>query len=120
MNLNLLFKELVMDSGVLGLLTVGLVYALTHSGPFIIGLAILGVVLVALGGGAAGQAPAGGMEDANGSGLDMMDGNMDVWPGPSWPGTSPDIPVRVRILFYGIGLVGWSVAALGLFTSSLH
>ncbi|ELY88302.1 hypothetical protein [Natrialba taiwanensis] len=115
MDLTRLLKPLVMDTGVLGLLTVGLVYALTYSGPFILGLAALGVLLVALGGGAAAQAPAGGSGYNDDSGLHLMGDDMDIW-----PGSSPNLSVRVRLLFYGIGLVGWSLIVLGLFSSSLH
>lgn len=115
MNLTRLLKPLATDTGVFGAVTVGLVYGLTHSGALILGLAGLGVLCIALGGGTAGQVPSGGAGYAEDSGLGMMVEDMGIW-----PGSSSDIPVRVRLLFYGLGLLLWSLTVLGLFSSRLH
>ena len=115
MSLTRVLKPLALNTGVFPLLTVGLAYGLTHSGALILGLAGFGVFCIALGGGTAGQVSAAGAGFAENTGLGMMVEDMGIW-----PGSSSDISTRARLLFYGVGLVLWSLVVLGLFSSSLQ
>lgn len=49
------------------------------------------------------------------SGVGMMADDSGVW-----SGMSSDTSVRVRLLFYGPGLLLWSCTVLGLFSSRLQ
>ncbi|OVE84556.1 hypothetical protein B2G88_09135 [Natronolimnobius baerhuensis] len=121
MDLTQLLKPLARDTGVIGGGTVGLAYGLTHSGVVILGLAGLGIFCMALGGGTTGHggtsgvAPMGRIGHDEGSEVRKMTEHMEFW-----PGVSSDIPVRARLLFYGFGLLFWSITVLGLFSSRLH
>lgn len=106
---------MAVDTGILGLVTVGLVSGLTRSGALVLLTAGVGVLCIALGGGTAGRVGAGGTGYAEDTGLEMMVEDMDIW-----PGASSDVPVRARLVFYGLGLVAWSLTVLGLFGSSLR
>ncbi|QCC60632.1 hypothetical protein [Natrinema thermotolerans] len=121
MNLTRLLKPLVRDTGVIGGVTVGLVYGLTHSGAVIVGLAGLGILCIGVGGGTTGHGGTSGFAALGRTGHDEssevrnMTRHMELW-----PGVSSDMPVRVRLLFYGLGLLFWSLTVLGLFSSRLH
>ncbi|ADD07009.1 uncharacterized protein Nmag_3459 [Natrialba magadii ATCC 43099] len=115
MNLRRLVKPLVMDTCVLGVLTVALVYGLTRSGLLIVGLAGLGIICIAVGGGTAGQVTSGqsGYGEYGEVGTPVDDTGI-------WSGVSPDAPFQVRLFFYGVGLVLWSLIVLRLFSSNLQ
>lgn len=104
-----------MDTCVLGVVTVAFVYGLTHSGVLILGLAGLGVICIAVGGGTAGQVTSGesGYGEYGELGTTVDDTGI-------WPGVSSDTPFQVRLFFYGIGLVLWSLVVLRLFSSNLQ
>lgn len=114
MNFRRLAESAVRDTLVSGVLTVGLAYVLTHSGVLMLGLAGVGLLLVALGGGTAGRVPASGAASAETRGLSSMVEDMGIW------SASSDVPVRTQLVFYGAGLVLWSLIVLGTFRSSLH
>ncbi|WP_076145491.1 hypothetical protein [Natrinema saccharevitans] len=121
MNLTRLLKPLARDTGMIGGVTVGLAYGLTHSGAVILGLAGLGILCIAVGGGTTGHGGTSGFAAADRIGHDeSSEASMMTEHLESWPGVSSDIPVRVRLLFYGLGLLFWSLTVLGLFASRLH
>jgi len=121
MGLTRLLKPLVRDAVVVGGVTVAVAYAFTHSGAVILGLAGLGLLCMGIGGGATGSGGTSGMGSMEQIGNDqgnearMMTEHMEYW-----PGISSDMPVRMRLLFYGLGLLFWSLTVLGLFSSGLH
>ncbi|UPV76508.1 hypothetical protein M0R89_18410 (plasmid) [Halorussus limi] len=110
-----LLRPLALDAGLLGLLTVGGASALTRSGALVLALAGAGVLCIALGGGTAGQVSASGSAFAENAGLGAMVDDMGIW-----PGSGSGVSGRVRLLFYGVGLVTWSVVVLVAFSSHLR
>lgn len=105
MNLKPLSKPLLIFTCFLALLTVGAVYLATYSGPYMLGLVGVGVFLAALGGGAAGQNGIGGA--GHSEEREMTAGDTGLW-----AYTRTDTSFRVNLLFYGSGIVLWSVVVL--------
>jgi hypothetical protein len=113
-----LWKPLLLYTGLLGLLTVGPVYLATYSGFAIVVLAGAGVVLAALGGGAAGAADGSGVE--HGPSGRSKGGEPE---GPEATGLMPytdvDTPFRVNLFFYGLGVLVWSLVVLSTLRDTL-
>ncbi|MFC5971176.1 hypothetical protein ACFPYI_07500 [Halomarina salina] len=110
MNLKPLLKPLLLHTGLLALLTVGAVYLATHSGLYMLALAGSGVVLAALGGGAAGQTNFGSNAEeaelvADGTGF--------------FPEAITDGSLRFVLLFYGVGVLVWSIVVLSTLGDTL-
>ena len=86
-------------------LTVGVAYFAFSSGPTLLLLAGAGVLLVVLGAGEAGATPAAGVEAAE-------DAEMSTEGMQLVPGSGANYSLRVKLLFYGIGLVIWPLVGL--------
>lgn len=105
MNIKPLWKPFTLYAGLLGLLTVGTVYLVTHSGL---------LLLVVLGGGTAGPTSASGAEHADDAVAGMMVEDMGLWPN-SYAGSS----LRVVLLLYGLGVFLWSLIVLVTLSETL-
>ena len=115
MELKPLWMPLVLYTGLFGILTVGGVYLATHSGLHILVVAGVGLLFVALGGGAAGRAgTTSHVEDASLEWEETDASSPALW-SPLQAGPSP----RVILLFYGFGLFLWSLVVLGTFRETL-
>ncbi len=98
-----------------GAITVGCVYFLTYSGLYTVVAAGVGLLLVILGGAASittGPTFVEGADEAAISGT-MTEENQ-FHPSPA------DFDTRTVLLFYGLGLVLWSVLVLTFFRSGLQ
>lgn len=107
-NLQSLWKQLVLYTGLLGPLTVGVTYLATHSGLYMLILAGGGLLFVALGGGHAGRTSAGGAEHAGERGGT----HMTVENGSLWSPTNTDTSLHLTLLFYGFGVFLWTPVVL--------
>lgn len=87
--------------------TVGVAYLVFSSGLTLLLLAGAGVLLVVLGAGEAGAAPASGVGMAEDSEMGGLTEGMEMLP---W--SSSDLSLRVKMLFYGLGLLVWPLAGL--------
>ncbi|RDZ47260.1 hypothetical protein C5B91_06255 [Haloferax sp. Atlit-10N] len=115
MNLDALLKPVLLYTGLLGLLTVGGVYFATHSGLYMLGLTGAGVLLVVLGGGAAGQMGPSNVEHAGEKGGT----NRVVSNAGLWSPVETDTSLRLTLLFYGAGLFLWSLVVFGVLRDTL-
>lgn len=105
MDLNALWKPVVLYMGLLGFLTVGALHFATHSGLVVLFGGIGGgLVLVTLSVGTTGPTDGGGFE--NDEGLDATGG---------WLGADTNTQHSLPLLFYGFGLLLWSVTVLVTF-----
>lgn len=115
MNIRGIARIVALYTVIVGGVTVGGVYVLSHSGLYIVVVAAAGLFLVGLGGGSVGAvsaSTAGGTEEAEIS--QMMDRNLGL--GPSTKGFG----ARLVLILYGIGLVFWSIIVLNFFRSGLQ
>ena len=110
MNLKPLLKPVLLYTGLLALPTVGAVYLATHSGLYMLVLAGSGAVLASLGGGAAGSMTA--HPDAETSDLISDDGGFS-------PGAVTNTPPRIALVFYGVGVLLWSLVVLSTLGDTL-
>ena len=115
MNVKSLWKPFSLYAGLLGLLTVGTIYLVTHSGLFILVLAGMGLLLVVLGGGTASPMSPSGAEHAEQIGGGLMIEDTGLWP-HSYVTTS----LRGILLFYGVGLFLWSLIVLATLGTTLR
>jgi hypothetical protein len=106
MNLTSLWKPFVLYTCLLGLLTVGAVYFATYSGVYMLGLVGAGVLLVALAGGSASTMSTGALDHAE----DPHQSQSDTTGIAAY--TSTDTPLRINLLFYGVGVLLWSLTVL--------
>jgi hypothetical protein len=113
MNLKTLWKPFVLYTGLLGLLTVGAVYYATYSGVYMLGLAGAGVLLVALAGGRASTMSTGSLDNAE----DPHQPESDTTGIAAY--TSTDTSIRINLLFYGAGVLLWSLVVLGTLYETL-
>ena len=98
-----------------GALTVGCVYLLTHSGLYTVVTTGVGLLLVVLGGAAGGTVSGSLVEGADEAAISgTMAEDMQLRPSPG------DFGTRVVLIFYGVGLVLWSVIVLTVFRSGLR
>jgi len=88
----------------LGLLTVAVTYVATYSALSMLGLAGAGVLLAAVGGGAAGSGSAYAGEHTDG------DRSLEVV--PLWGGEHSVTSLRLVLAFYGAGVCLWSLVVL--------
>lgn len=112
MALTVLWKPVLLYTGLLGLLTVGTIYLTTHSGLFVLVLAAGGLLLVVLNGGTTGRTSLGGVEHSDEGGAEFEGAGLI-------PQTSTDVPLRLTLLFYGLGVFLWSVVVLFTLTGTL-
>lgn len=113
MNLTDLWKPIVLFTGLLGLLTVGTVYLATYSGFAMVALAGAGVLLTALGGGAAGAADGSGVASGEGGFSGTEKGDITELEGTgSMPYTDIDTSLRLNIFLFGLGVLLWSLVVL--------
>ncbi|WP_137287085.1 hypothetical protein [Halorussus salinisoli] len=111
MNWNALIDPIARYSLLAALATVGAAYLVYSSGLTLLLLAGSGVILVVLGAGEAGAAPASGFGQAEDSNQGGLTEGMDMIPGS---GSSSDYSLRAKLLFYGLGLVVWNVVGLAV------
>ncbi|WP_435179049.1 hypothetical protein [Halorussus sp. AFM4] len=90
-------------------LTVGAAYLAFSSGLTLLLLAGAGVLLVVLGAGEAGAAPAAGVEAAEDADVGTTAEGMQLV-----PGSGSNYSLRAKLLFYGLGLVVWPLAGLAV------
>ncbi|UPV99686.1 hypothetical protein M0R88_14340 [Halorussus gelatinilyticus] len=109
MDWNALVAPVVSYTLVAAAATVGVAYLVFSSGLTLLLLAGAGVLLVVLGAGEAGAAPASGFGMAEDSGMGGLTEGMEML-----PGSSSDLSVRAKMLFYGLGLVAWTLAGLAV------
>ena len=114
MNLAPLARPMAVYTGLWAFATVGVAYLATQSGLLMLLLAGAGVLLVVLGAATTGPVSAAGTGNAEAAEIGGTVEGMQLSPGSS------DMPVRERLLFYGLGLLGWSLAVLGVLGSSLR
>jgi hypothetical protein len=103
------------------LATVGAAYLAFSSGPALLLLAGAGVILVVLGAAEAGPAPASGVEGTesgdvgslDSGGMGAVEEGMQLVPGVG-PDTGAHYSLRAKLLFYGLGLLVWSIAGLAV------
>ncbi len=112
MNLENLWRPILLYACLAGLLTVGAVYLATHSGLSMLVLAGAGLLLVVLGGGTAGPTSASGAERGDGAGMFVEDTGL-------WPHTDTDTSLSFILLFYGFGVFLWSLTVLGTLRDTL-
>lgn len=112
MNWNALVAPLVRYTLLGALATAGAGYLVFRSGLPLLLLAGAGLLLIVLGAGEAGAAPASGFGQAEDSHQDGLTEGMDMVPG--MPGSGSDYSLRAKLLFYGIGLVVWNVVGLAV------
>jgi hypothetical protein len=114
MNRKALWKPVLLYSGILGVSTVGAVYLTTRSGVYILGVTGVGVLLVALGGGAAGRT---GTSHEGQMSVDWAESDSSL----SGLGSAltPGISLRLTLLFYGLGIVLWSLVVLATLRGTL-
>lgn len=106
MDLKPLLRPVVLYTCLLGLLTVGTVYLVTHSGLVILVVAGAGLLLAVLGGGTASSVVnSSGTEPADGDGLGMEATGLSS-------DTSTERSLRLVLLFYGVGVLLWSLVVL--------
>ncbi len=106
-----LWKPILVYTCLLGLLTVGPVYLSTYSAVAILGLAGAGVLLAALGGGAAGAADGSGA--THGPSSKTKGGEpTEVEATGLLPYTDVGTSFRLNLLFYGLGVLLWSLVVL--------
>lgn len=106
-----LAKPLALYSGLLGLVTVGAVFLVTHSGLDVLLIGGAGLALAFFG---LVQAAPPGPNAMGGPGMDLL--TEDLGLRPSAYGT---LPIRWRLVLYGVGLVGWSLVVLVGFRGAL-
>lgn len=109
MGWNALVGPLVRYTLLAALATVGAAYLAFSSGLTLLLLAGAGVLLVVLGAGEAGAAPASGFGQAEDSHQGGLTEGMEML-----PGSGSDHSLRAKLLFYGVGLVVWNVAGLAV------
>lgn len=110
-----LWKPVLLYTCILGLLTVGVVYFATHSGAVMLALAGVGLLFVVLGGGAAGQMGASNVEHAGDKGgAEKVASNAGLW-----TPVSTDTSLRVVLLFYGFGVLLWSLIVVFRYQDTL-
>jgi len=121
MDWNALVAPVVRYTLLAALVTVGAAYLAFSSGLTLLLLAGAGVILVVLGAAEAGPAPASGVEGAESGDMGSLDsGGMGaVEEGMQLvPGVGPDpgahYSLRAKLLFYGLGLVGWAITGLAV------
>lgn len=105
MTLAALWKPFLLYTGLLGLLTVGTVYLATHSLLFILILTAGGLLIVVLNGGTTGRTSLGGAENSD-RGETEFDASGLV------PQMETDTPLRLTLLFFGLGVFLWSLVVL--------
>jgi hypothetical protein len=106
-NWNALLAPTLRYSVVAALVTAGAAYLLFQSGLTLLLLAGSGILLVVLGAGEAGAAPASGFGMAEDSNMEGLTEGMEML-----PGSGSDYSLRAKLLFYGLGLLTWSLAGL--------
>jgi hypothetical protein len=89
--------------------TVSVAYVAFSTGLTLLLLAGVGVLLVVLGAGEAGAAPASGFGMAEDSNMEGLTEGMEML-----PGSGSDYSLRAKLLFYGLGLLTWSLAGLAI------
>jgi hypothetical protein len=109
MNWNALLPPLVRYSLLAAVVTVGVAYLAFSSGLTLILLAGAGVLMVVLGAGEAGAAPASGFGQAEDTEMGGLTEGMEML-----PGSGSDYSLRAKLLFYGLGLVVWNVVGLAV------
>ncbi len=109
MDWNALLAPVVRYTLVAAAATVGVAYVAFSSGLTLLLLAGAGVLLVVLGAGEAGAAPASGVGAAEEADVGGVTEGMELL-----PGSSSDVALRGKLLFYGLGLVGWTLAGLAV------
>ncbi|MFC7080589.1 hypothetical protein [Halorussus caseinilyticus] len=109
MDWNALIAPLARYTLLAAVVTVGTAYLVFRSGLPLLVLAGTGVILVVLGAGEAGAAPASGFGQAEEMDMAGLTEGMEML-----PGSSSDYSLRAKLLFYGLGLVVWNVVGLAV------
>ncbi|WP_128478127.1 hypothetical protein [Halorussus pelagicus] len=112
MDWNALLAPVVRYTGLAAAATVGVAYLVFSTGLTLLLLAGTGVLLVVLGAGEAGAAPASGVGMAEDSGMEAVTEGMNGTEMLS--GSSAHLSLRAKMLFYGLGLVLWNIAGLAV------
>lgn len=112
MTLQALWKPVLLYTGLLGLLTVGTVYLATHSLLYMLVLTAVSLLVVVLNGGTAGRTSLGGAENSD-------DGDTEFDAAGLVPQMSTEIPLRLTLLFYGLGVFLWSLVVLATLGDTL-
>jgi hypothetical protein len=112
MSLRALWKPVLLYTGLLGLLTVGTVYLATHSLLYMLVLTAGGLLIVVLNGGTAGRTSLGGAENAD-------RGEEEFEAAGLVPQLHTDVPTRLVLLLYGLGVFLWSIVVLGTLRDTL-
>ncbi|WP_049969916.1 hypothetical protein [Haladaptatus cibarius] len=97
-----------------GAITVGGVYFLTYSGLYTLVVTGVGLLFIVLGGAASGPVGASAVETGDAEISGMMVEDTQLLPSPG------EFGARAILLFYGAGLVLWSVIVLTFFQSGLQ
>ncbi len=121
MDIRLLAKGVAFYTVVMGAITVGFVYSVTHSGLYMVGAAGIGVLLAVLGGASGGTVSAGGAGGApyvGGGGEGGLSEMMlkDIQTGP----ITGKFGSGLILVLFGFGLVLWSSVVLVFFQSGLQ
>jgi len=112
MTLTALWKPVLLYTGLLGLLTVGTVYLTTYSGLFILGLAAVGLLLAVLNGGTTSPTSLGGVENSDEGATEFETTGLVLQ-------SNTDVPLRLTLLLYGVGVFLWSIVVLFTLTGTL-
>ena len=109
MNWKALLAPVVRYTFLSALVTVGVAYLVFSSGLTLLLLAGAGVMLVVLGAGEAGAAPASGFGQAEDMDMGGLTEGMEML-----PGSSSDYSLRAKFLFCGLGLLVWTFVGLAV------
>ncbi len=114
MNTRLVARGLAFYTAIAGFITVGCIYLLTHSGLYTIVATVVGLLLVVLGGAQSGPVSASAVEGAENAEMGLIAEDMPLRPSPG------EFGIRSVLIFYGLGLVLWSVIVLTAFRTGFH
>ena len=115
MNIRAIARMVALYTVILGVVTVGGVYVVFHSGLYILIIAAAGLLLVGLGGGSLGAVSPSATRGTEEAEISEMMGE-HIQPRPSMTAFG----VRLALILYGIGLVVWSIIVLAFFRSGLQ
>ncbi|WP_084186449.1 hypothetical protein [Haladaptatus litoreus] len=114
MNTHGLARATIFYTGIAGALTVGCLYLVAHSGLYMLIAMGAGILLVVLGGAASGPVSASAVGEAEGAGLSGVTEGMQLQP------SMENFNTRAVLIFYGVGLILWSIVVLTVFRSGLQ